>query len=245
MMLLATVFVACSDDDDDDEKDKPAGKEKLISKITEISDEYPDEPAIYSYEYDEKGRITKRYDEDNTHVFTYKYNQNSILVTDQYGAIESEYTLNDKGFIISCIEIQNSEATTTNYTYDNNDQLIKIDVDPTGRFHSIYYYTWIDGNIQTIKKESYYGSELEHTSVTTFTYTEHEYDKFLISSLWGEDFLPSDGEDVLMDQGYTGKRCKNLIATVGDSSNKYIFDKEGYITKIEQTGYTYTITYKE
>lgn len=32
MMLLATVFVACSDDDDEKDDDKPTDKVKLVSK---------------------------------------------------------------------------------------------------------------------------------------------------------------------------------------------------------------------
>ena len=39
MMLLATVFVACSDDDDEKDDDKPTDKVKLVSKIVTSSSE--------------------------------------------------------------------------------------------------------------------------------------------------------------------------------------------------------------
>ena len=57
MMLLATVFVACSDDDDD-EKDKPAGKEKLVSKIV-TSNSKGIKEIEETFEYDSQKRVTK------------------------------------------------------------------------------------------------------------------------------------------------------------------------------------------
>ena len=50
MMLLATVFVACSDDDDDDDKGKPTGKEKLVRKI--VTDYGDSEIGTTTFEYD-------------------------------------------------------------------------------------------------------------------------------------------------------------------------------------------------
>ena len=57
MMLLATVFVACSDDDDEKDDDKPTDKVKLVSKIVTSSSEGIKE-LEETFEYDSQGRIT-------------------------------------------------------------------------------------------------------------------------------------------------------------------------------------------
>ena len=56
MMLLATVFVACSDDDDEKDDDKPTDKVKLVSKIVTSSSEGIKE-LEETFEYDSQEEL--------------------------------------------------------------------------------------------------------------------------------------------------------------------------------------------
>ena len=226
IMLCTFVFVACSDDDDKDD-DKPIDRGRLINKITE-SYKNDSRPNEYTFEYDAQGRVTKR--DAGGHVHTYTYTQNSIIFKDYYEnefSVQIEYKLNDKGLITLASETTSSDLAhpnVTNYTYNENNQLINVG-DET--------LTWKDGNIVSIGTDSY----------TDYTYNQTEYNGYLLDLL-----LPGGSDNInliLMDYGYMGQRCKNLIATDSDGCYEYTFDKEGYITKIVQGNWTYTITYKE
>ena len=247
MMLLATVFVACSDDDDEKDDDKPTDKVKLVSKIV-TSEQYSDETITYTvtFEYDNNGKITKVVDssiedgEEYTTTHTFKKEGSKFIATYNNGESDREDKVfegkyNEKGLVIkgSC----EGDCDYTNINYDNDNQLINT----TG---SIFNCIWSNGNITSIDQHG----------KTMYTYTDYENKSnidlnFQIMMIWEYD---------MYETSYFGVKSKNLIATREEDnytySYEYTFDKDGYVTSVKQYEVengqkelfiTQTITYKE
>ena len=238
VMLLATVFVACSDDDDKDE-DKTTGKEKLVSKIIDTSESGNVSETLF--EYDSKGRITKIVNndpEDTSPTTTYTYETGKIIAKEVENGQTITYTLNDKGLVTSST---NEKGEKSNYTYDANDQLLNV---KEGTWETSI--TWQNGNVikQSLKSD---GQEYD---TFEYTYSTNEYKGNLG---WFVDGI-NEIDAFLMDYGYMGKRNKNLVQQTTETLYEYTFDNEGYVTIIKEYNiydgkkeleYTTTVTYKE
>ena len=103
MMLLATVFVACSDDDKDD--DKPTGKVKLVSKIV-TSNSKGTKESEETFEYDSQGRVTK-----------YKY----YNIDEAYNGKPAKFLYNSDKYLVKAEKEGYSEILTW-----SNENLLKI-----------------------------------------------------------------------------------------------------------------------
>lgn len=243
MMLLATVFVACSDDDDEKDDDKPTTKQKLVSKIVESDSDGSEETL---FEYDKNGLISKITNEEETYKFTIEDTKITVETYEE-GSVryKEEYQLNDKRLVTSC-KYNNSYSSTDGmynfktdfYTYDDNNQLIKC---------GDYTFTWKDGNITEQKDNNGFSY--------AYNYFPNEYKSYLGWFVGGlEDF----SNHFIMDYGYMGKRNKNLVKQTTEIENmdqstytyEYKYDSDGYVTSIKEYVGTelnraYTITYKE
>lgn len=218
---VAMVFVSCSKDDDGDNGTPLGGKQ--MSKITEYDEN--DEVSSYSiYEYDKQGRITKETWTDktdgNASSATYIYGDKEIKIIEEDFDSEdgnSTYTtickLNDKGFIVSSEDDNNHKYV---YTYDNNDQLIKISGSDN------ITYTWENGNITK-----------ETASWGTFTYIYNQSENKNVGINYFSEDIPND---VLFNCGYFGAKNKNLMASRTSSAKytyEYKFDKDGNVTEMK------------
>ena len=230
LALFATVFVACSDDD---EKDKPAGKEKLVSKISVVENGHNYDIL---FTYDAQGRITKivNNDPEGISTTTYTYETGKIVAKEVENEYVITYLLNDKGLITSST---NEEGDKSSYTYDANEQLLNIK-EETWETN----ITWQNGNVT---KQSLKDNGQEYDTFE-YTYSINEYKGNLGWFVGGINEIDA----FLMDYGYMGKRNKNLLQKEGNySSYEYTLDTEGYVSTIKATSEgevtTYTITYKE
>ena len=237
LALFATVFVACSDDDDD-EKDKPAGKEKLVSKIV-TSNSKGIKEIEETFEYDSQKRITKykyyNVDEAYSYMQEYTYGDKKITMKDYeddelYNTIT--YTL-ENGVIVASSDDYNGKPVK--FLYNSDKYLVKAEKEGYSEI-----LTWSNGNLLKI------GDDM------SFTYTEYENKSNIdITSInFTED---AEFNDILFRSGYFGNRNKKLLLTTKSQWHtrlcqyEYTFDKDGYVTQISEikSGETQTITYKE
>lgn len=248
--ILAIVLGACSDDDNKDEGIRGANGERLISKIIEHDNKYGDD--VCTFYYDKQGRIEKilntgtaiKEDVDYTYTITYNHTDNKLISTCKYddGIDIFTCTLNTKGYMVNAVNKEeylkesNQQQENITYTYDDNDQLIKV----TRNGYVAAEYTWSNGNLVKDDRGSY--------DVTTCTYTEKENKS---NFDFGAAFFVCESTDLSEMLGYRGKRSKNFIKHDGKWSYNYTFDDEGYVTKIERYHdndnthiSTYTIEYK-
>lgn len=245
MLLLATVFVACSDDDDDDNGNGNGGKQKLVSKL--VDDYGNGETCTTTFEYDSEGKMTKVVEtykggEDDGRVITTKFKKEGTKLVATWGTNDEngdesctfECELNDKGLVTKAVGVGSEKYESIDY--NENNQLVST----TG---SKFSCKWLNGNI----------TSLENYGTTTYTYTEYEnktnYDfNWQLIQVWEYDFV---------ETSYFGVKSKNLIASVTEGGERYTyeytFDKDGYVTTIkayDESGvktldYTTTVTYKE
>ena len=237
MMLLATVFVACSDDDDEKDDDKPTDKVKLVSKIVTSSSEGIKE-LEETFEYDSQGRITKHkyYNIDEAYSYTLEYVHGDKTITmkdyeddELYNTIV--YTL-ENDMIVASSDDYNGKPVKFSYS---DKYLVKTEKEGDSEI-----LTWSNENLLRI------GNDM------SFTYTEYENKSNIdITSInFTED---AEFNDILFRSGYFGNRSKKLISTAKSEWHdllyqyEYTFDNEGYVTTIKdiENGYTKTITYKE
>ena len=187
MMLLATVFVACSDDDKDD--DKPTGKVKLVSKIV-TSNSKGTKESEETFEYDSQGRVTKYkyYNIDEAYSFMQKYAYGDKTITMQdyeddelYNTIT--YTL-ENGVIVASSDDYNGKPAK--FLYNSDKYLVKAEKEGYSEI-----LTWSNENLLKI------GDDM------SFTYTEYENKSNIdiISINFTED---AEFDDILFRSGYFG-----------------------------------------
>ena len=218
-IILCLGFIACSNDDNDEDNDE---KIYRVYKITAHLHEDEDENETRTYSYDGQGRMTKcTYDEN--HIVTYTYQNNQIIVSGLEDGDEV-FELNDKGYIVRGF-YEDEEIT---YTYDNLDQLLKIEYKDGGN-HS---FTWSDGNIiKVVESDEMY----ENTSVFTYSSVENKVDFDFSSYLGDYNF-----NDELYNGSYFGKSNKNLVITCQEKEDnytynyryEYTFNENGCVEKI-------------
>ena len=230
LALSLLVFTSCSKDDD--EEGNPKGKQ--VSKMTTIEIVIEEESHTSLFEYDEKGRITKKtdYEIDNSEdissvhrytygddVITHKYerkNENDYITT---------YHLKD-GLITHSIEEVGNWNEDIVYTYNDKKELIK----DVKNGNDTSNYIWKDGNIT---------SDNDNMCNRTYIYStiEEKNQTYLFDPILYVD-------DILYAQGYFGARNKNLVVNqkyehgtnIHEYKHEYELDKEGYI--IEERRYS-------
>lgn len=233
LALTIATLVACSDKDDPEKEpetppvenpDEPEEEDKIDFKLLEsVVTTVKSTESTLTFEYDKKGRIvkifrkTKKYDEVTERESSYEYGDKKITYNTVNGMTEApqkfEYTLNDKGLIISSLETTDPKATPVVYEYDAKDQLIKAGETS---------YTWEDGDIVKLIDEE---GSLE------ITYTETEYKGH---SAAGLDFQGAAPLSILRDQGYMGKNVKHLpLSDQEDFTYEYTLDADGYVTEMK------------
>lgn len=247
---VAMVFVSCSKDDEEDGQ-RGANGERLVSKIIEHDNKYGDD--IYTFYYDKQGRIEKivntgnDLEEGESYVYTntYSFTDNQLIskCVDGNDIYTVTYTLNSKGFITKATDKEeyrnenDQQQESTNYTYDENDQLIKTV--QNGGYTTLY--TWSNGNLI---------QEVRPDETNIYSYTS---DKNKSNFDFGAFFFGCEAYDLVEMLGYKGECSKNFLKHDGrmKRSYNYTFDNEGVVTKIEERDdnddthlCTYTIEYK-
>ncbi len=248
MALLTTVLsinlTACSDDD--------GGNSSSGKKLTTIT--WEDDNHVTRLSYDKKNRLTEVEDifaEESgvrVRVNSFEYEDNSIIMTTTYygdsdGADRRTVcTLNSDGYIARSVEevyLSNRTTTTTElYTYDENNQLIKVVC--TDDIETVL--SWSDGNIVTIEENNYNN---HYDTYTYYTYTYNStpsskggivfYDDYFIDVFSNFDLC------YLANAGYFGKLPANLISETryvrSDNHETscqitYEYDNDGYVSNI-------------
>ena len=121
-MLLATVFVACSDDDDDDNRNGNGGKQKLVSKL--VDDYGNGETCITTSEYENKTNYdfnwqliqVWEYDFVETSYFGVKSKNLIASVTEGGERYTYEYTFDKDGYVTTIKAYDESGVKTLDYT---------------------------------------------------------------------------------------------------------------------------------
>lgn len=248
MLLVSTIILgACSKDDDNNITTNTNGK-ALVSKITCTYFDEEEEYSEWLFQYASNGQIEKiictdNYKDDSnnrterskeTIIFSRSENKLTVTYSDKEEDNTTVYTLNDKGYVS---EYEHRDCGYCKCEYDANDYLIKGN--NTGAI-----YTWANGNM--VKERGYSNVDITYTS---------EENKANIDFTF-LDNMNTDYVEYLSAFGYMGKQCKNLHKTCTDKGDteawridKYTFDKNGIVTKIEiteegETACIYTIEYK-
>lgn len=222
LVAFAAIWcVACSDDDGD------STNQKQVKSITCKEYDYND-TWVDVFEYDNQGRITSiktTTEKDGMSTIKYTYEKNKIIATQLGGkdALKMEYTLNDKGLVVSSIGTY-SDGETENectYSYNADNQLIKIDGDNESE------YTWKNGNLIT---ETRYGD------TQTYSYSKYANKTIGVNFFDHTNFDP----DYLNGMGFMGKRNANLLdywirtSPKTTFSYEYTFDDDGYVTTMKE-----------
>lgn len=247
--LSLCLTTACSSDDDDNgqggETPPPSLTDKKLTGI------YDNEGSTWSnMKYDGQGQLVAYTENDNelsaiTYTYAYAKSSISVTATDKANHIKSRKTF----YINSDRRIERAEWTgdeivTITYTYDDDNQITRVEAKEKSGKQTVVTFGWKSGNIESVKEESSWGSSHD-TDVTLLTYGTQSADKFLQP---GEAFEYLDG--ALFRYGYFGKYIKHLPQTkeeVGEKTETYTyeFDKDGYVTRLEMSGgYSATFIWK-
>lgn len=233
LLVLATVLGTCSKDNDDDIR-RGANGERLVSKIIEHDNKYGDD--IYTFYYDKQGRIEKiintgnDLEEGESYVYTTTYTfTGSQLISKCVNGDDIytvTYTLNSKGFVTKATDKEeyrnenDQQQESTNYTYDENDQLIQTV--QNGGYTTLY--TWSNGNLIQEARPG-------ETNIYSYIGDENKsnFD-------FGAFYFGCESYDLVEMLGYKGKCSKNLLKHDGRMrrSYNYTFDDEGVVTQIKE-----------
>ena len=198
---------------------------KITKRIVSVAcywgdDSYTDQD-LTTYEYDGKGQVVKIITSDGD--YTYSYEDSKIVVIGDgddvdFGTIT--YYLEQGTVVRSTFD--NIERT---YHYDEEQQLVK-EVEGA----DYIAYTWKDGNV--IKTQYFNDSK----DVFNYTYTDKAYE-FIGGEGSDDIFSFSLSESVLWNEGYFGKRIKNMIKDCDNGFYyKYEYNDDGFIRQVEELG---------
>jgi len=214
--LMVLVFNSCNKDDDGGNSTRTT---KLVKQIVWLDEE----GTSYSFEYDNKGRITKMiYVEqgDNPYILTYEYNTNSIIAKEGNNIVIT-YTLNSEGYVIQEEESYSSDRYITQYSYSNGylsktTEQYYYNGNPSST--NVTNYTWENGNM--IKEES------GEYHIIHYTYTDKE-NKMNINIYDMGDYIR-----------FKGMTSKNYIESERSNDQQklyysYVFDEDGYLREFE------------
>ncbi|HEY1685428.1 MAG TPA: RHS repeat-associated core domain-containing protein [Tepidisphaeraceae bacterium] len=201
----------------------------IAGQITQITDGSGN--VITTYTYDAAGNLTKTTNANGTYTVNTYNADNQIASLTNYsasGAIDSEfsYTYDANGDRIT----QTTQGGTTDYTYDADDQLIKV-VMPGGR--TIQYAYDANGNRTTVSDSAF----------TSVTYSVNNLDEYVTvgGTTYGYD---ADGNLISSTTGaitttYTyNDRNQLASASLGGILYTYGYDALGDLTSVTSSGVT-------
>ena len=201
----------------------------------------------YYFTYDNQGRYSdfKVKSGDEAYDVTLSYEEGKILFKYmQFGAlVTSEMTLNGDNVVKEVVTISNDNQNvvfnTIDYTYDANDQLVKVvtksDYEPLA--NNEINISWEDGNI---KSASISGTAINSNLEFNY-YTDHE-DHSIVNAFSGSVASIFDETEsvtfspMFYSANYFGKSCKNLTKSIKRSGSN---SKEGSFDKTIELNYTY------
>ena len=143
MALLAVVmsmnFTSCSDDDEPSKNDD--GVITNQKQLVELRMTYEDEVSITEYSYDSNGKLvsatnTEQYD-GSTHTSTYTVTWGANKIIESRNGEAITYTL-ENGLITHTSDSDGGDLDNTDFTYNANNQLIKLQYDE----EDYLSYTW-------------------------------------------------------------------------------------------------------
>lgn len=231
---------------------------ELIKKINYDWGEEQEINSIVSYEYDDRGNIVREVEDKDEYVTEYEYvydEQNRLIAkieanyneSRQMGPIvKEEYIYDERGNKVKCniihiSTLENGEINEdlwdgTDYTYDENNNLILKEEYSTGMYEieefSKYEY---DKNGNIIKEGHYdYMYSENGEPVLIFLYI-HEFDENNNEIYFENHSLSANGT-------YCGKSVETYKYDSNNNlieSNEYSYDAEGEVTHHTQILYTY------
>lgn len=216
LSLLVMGFVACSDDDND----KLSG---IVDSVT-VSVNGKTTGTI-EYSYDEKGRIDKVIQDVvnySREVFLFEYQDNSVVVRKYYTDEDTyDYTyMIEDGLATKYTVINKTEGYGGGYgtfTYAGK-VLTGYDIDTQVHCE----YTWVDGNIVTVKEGNLVKFEGE---VTAFDNNASVDLNVIVAEIYDEYPL-----EMAAYAGVLGARCKNIVLPKDARWN--IVARKGYVVEI-------------
>lgn len=258
-------FTACSSDDEIELKtDKETGivtsEKKLVQWAITQSFDSGDYTNTYTFEYDNKGRLSKvkiTNDEGRNERTYYMSWGDNIVSSPWYDNIASSpwyednigetnktnytYTLENgrvtkaiKEYIATNGATSSREHITRNYIYDDERRLFKVEENDTytdNKFHSLHSYTWL--NNQLVK----YG----YVTYEDYTYTYSDKTCKGFCPIQGDVALNYHSEILFMVHpeliGMRRTQLPDKIVSKDDRERtfSYTFDKDHYVTSITET----------
>lgn len=231
-----------------------ANKEKRLSAIHEYSD---DEGTIYSFQYDDLGRIKEideyYYGEYNTGdgddsiyiVNTYEYDElNRLTLANDYNGYDiTNYYYNSRGFLERTTSSY-MDYVDTSYTYDDFNRLILEEV----KYNDVpmyieYKYNDRDELIQ-VSVEGGYGnySEVFAPGIdNTDNSTAFLYYNLMIAHI--DTQYPPFAINNVISSASINDAAGNAIFSLSLSDPQFITDEFGYLSKIVSEYYTYELYY--
>lgn len=226
---------ACSNSDNDE---KTSGNNanvasSQLAKPLYLGTYYDDDPPEnVAFKYDEQGRITyfKGY------TFTYDTDKiTSVHKTELGGTVTRIYNIQN-GHVVN---MANTDGFVSRiYTYNNNDELVSINhisynYSKKTTEEELMEFTWSNGNVVKMTYDDY------------IYYYEFTNDEDKGETLYAIQYKPLnvgygyDSDDILIREGYFGKRCKNLVKETSNSVNEF---KNQYEYEFNENGFVKNIT---
>ena len=236
----------------------PDTPEKLVAQILySYEDSSYQERETIDFTYDALNRLvevedvcTENGSKSDSRKFLYEYGDGVINVTTVYSSKDNSFKdesesytayLNEAGYVIRAVW---SDGSTNTYTYDKDNQLIRVD-----SYGERAEYVWENGNL--VESRYYYDKNgSQPYSTNTYAYCEDELRENID---FYYDFFSWDEELGLL--GRLGVLNRNRLKSVRSQDGKddldvtYTLDSEGCVTKYSQqysptsTPRVYTVTY--
>lgn len=233
---------------------RTANKEKRLSAIHEYSD---DEGTIYSFQYDDLGRIKEideyYYGEYNTGdgddsiyiVNTYEYDElNRLILANDYNGYDiTNYYYNSKGFLERTTSSY-MDYIETSYTYDDSNRLVLEEVKYNDVPMYIEYKYNDRGELFQVSVEGGYGNYSEvfvPGSDNTDNSTAFLYYNLMTAHI--DTQYPPFAINNAISSASINDAAGNAIFSLSLSEPQYITDEFGYLTKIVSEYYTYELYY--
>ena len=202
-----------------------------------------------SFQKDDDGKISSdaiKYNNVTALSSTYTYDDNDNNAIKQYSYVENgtQYTVDftnqyDENGKVTALGY---DGISEFYTYDDNDQIIRVDSELDQPYTSTYTYD-NRGNITSIKTYNYTRSEnisSNPTETTTFTYSNEGWNDKLIS-VNGTPLTYDANGNVLTygNKSFAWSSGRNLAQiTDGDNTYSYTYDESGIRTSKTINGVT-------
>ena len=226
MALLAVVmsvnFTSCSDDDEPVKNDDGViTNQKQLVKL-KMTDE-DGESVITEYSYDSKGKLlsANRIESNYSREYNITWGANKVIESTDEDAIT--YTL-ENGLITHTSDSDGGDLDNTNFTYNTNNQLVKLQYDE----EDYLSYTW-QGEKLTKMAWSFSSEDIHELS-----YSGKTCKGYLPIMVWSVDDLRPLLE---AHPELAGMRCNQLPDKIYSKEENYetteqysyTFDKDGYV----------------